>query len=319
MAIEHMARGYKTAIQLDFEKSFGVAPDSPASVALPVNSFGLNVSRSKNSAQTLTGRRDPVMPYDGNVSTGGDIVVPVDARAFGYWLKLLFGAPATTGSGSKFTHVFKPEDTSPSGIVQCSYGTEPVTYGKYYGCKVSSLEMAVGGDEELTATISMAGKGASFSEDNYNGSPANIVMKRFSNFQAVLTKGGEPFATCTSFSLTIDNGLDTDTRTLGSKGELYDLPEGIMSVTGSVTSLFASLEMLSEAEASNEIALELTLTIDEDNKLTFRFPEVQLQFNTPTVDGPQGVRLEQDFVAYYNDSADNAVCVVTLKNDVASY
>ncbi len=121
------------------------------------------------------------------------------------------------------------------------------------------------------------------------------------------------------FNFTIDNGLDTDTRTLGSAGELYDIPEGIMSVTGTATCLFTSLTMLQAAQASTEMSLELTFQIDASNKLSFLFPEVQLQFQGPTVDGPSGVRTEYAFVAYFNNSSQNTVCQVTLTNDVEEY
>ncbi len=314
------ARGYKTTILMDYESSFGVAPSTAAGVALPVNSFGVTTSRAKNSAQTLTGRRDPVEPFDGNVETAGDVVVPVDARAFGYWLKLLFGDPtdATVTTGV-YSHTYKPGDEAPSAVLQCSYGTDTPTYGKFSGCKVSSLQISAGGDEELTATISVVGKNAAYSTTNYNDEPTAVAMKRFSNFQATLKKDNNAFGVCTGFSFTIDNGLDTDTRTLGSAGELYDIPEGIMSVTGTATCLFTSLTMLQAAQASTEMSLELSFQIDASNKLVFLFPEVQLQFQGPTVDGPAGVRTEYSFVAYYNNSSDNTVCKVTLTNDQASY
>ena len=319
MPIEKVARGYKSAILMDYESSFGVAPTNAASVELPVNTFGLTVSRAKNSAQTLTGRRDPVEPFDGNVETSGDVVVPVDARAFGYWLKLLFGDPTDSGSASPYTHTYKPGDEAPSAILQCSYGTDTETYGKFTGCKVSSLQITAGGDEELTATISLVGKNATYSTTNYDSSPSSVVMKRFSNFQATLKKDNVAFGVCTGFNFTIDNGLDTDTRTLGSAGELYDIPEGIMSVTGTATCLFTGLTMLQAAQASTEMSLELVFQIDASNKLSFLFPEVQLQFQGPTVDGPAGVRTEYAFVAYYSNSSQNAVCQVTLTNDVESY
>ena len=324
---DKVARGYKTTCMLDYESSFGVAPTTKAPVILPINSFGLTVSRNKNSAQTLRGRRDPDMPFDGNVETAGDLVVPVGVRAFGYWLKLLFGAPTTTsdtsGEDPVYTHVFKPGDEAPSAVIQCAYGTSPATYGHYSGCKISSLQLAAGGDEELTATLSMAGKMATFDTTSYDAgltdAAAPVVLKRLSNFQASLKRDNETFAVCTGFDINIDNGLDTDTRTLGTAGELYDIPEGIMSVTGNVTCLFTSLAMLNEAKNSTEMALELKFTIDEANSLAILLPEVQIQYQGPTVEGPTGIRTQYPFVAYCNDSSEDTVVKVTLVNDVEEY
>ena len=319
MALEKIARGYKTTCLLDFETSFGTAPAVAGGKLMPINSFGLNVSRAKNSATTLTGRRDPSEPFDGNVEVSGALTVPVDARAFPYWLKLLFGAATTTGSAAPFTHVFKPGDESPSAVVQTNYGTSPVTFGKFTGCKVSSLAMQAGGDGELTATVNLVGRDVEYSETNYNASAELINMKRFSNFQATLKSDGTVIATVTDFSLTIDNGLDTSIRTLGSGGKLYDIPEGLLSVSGSMTAMFTNMVLLNKAKANTELSLELGWSIDDSNKITFKLPEVQIQFQGPTVDGPTGVKAEYPFVAYFNDSADNACIIATVVNDVASY
>ena len=320
MPIEPVARGYKTALTLDYETTFGVVPEaaSRAGVVLPINTFGLNVSRNKNSAQTLTGRRDPVEPFDGNVEVSGDVVVPVDTRAFGYWLKLLLGSPTTTGS-TTYTHVYKVSDTTPSGIVQCTYGTDPLTYGLFDGVKVSSMSMTVGGDEELTATLSLAGHNVAYSSTDYNDEASLVTLKRLNNFQASLKKDGTTFATCTSVDLTIDNGLDTSIRTIGGGGMVYDIPEGIMSVTGTMSCLFTSLDMLNAAKASTEMSLELAISIDVSNSLTFAFQEVQLQYQGPTVDGPTGIMTEYPFVAYFADGSNDSVVTATLVNDVASY
>ena len=41
--------------------------------------------------------RDPLAPIKDAVTADGDVVVPLDAEAFGFWLKAAFGAPTTTG------------------------------------------------------------------------------------------------------------------------------------------------------------------------------------------------------------------------------
>jgi len=317
---EQIARGYKTQCLLDFEESFGTAPSTPAGKILPINSFGVNVSRNKNSAETLTGRRDPVEPFDGDVEVSGDVVVPVDLRAFPWWLKLLMGAPATTEDTGVYTHVFKVSDTTPSGILQCQFGTDPLSYGLFNGAKVSSLSMTVGGDEELTATLSIAGRNAVYSTTNYDSSATPVTLKRLNNFQAQLKRNGSNFATVTQLDLTIDNGLDTSIRTIGGEGMVYDIPEGIMNVSGTMTALFTGLDLIEEAKNSTEMSLEVGVEIDASNSFKILFPEVQAQYQGPQVEGATGITVEFPFVAYFNnDTTNNSCVVITVKNDVASY
>ncbi len=317
---DQIARGYKTQCLLDFEESFGVAPSTPAGVILPINSFGVNVSRNKNSAETLTGRRDPVEPFDGDTEVSGDIVVPVDCRAFPYWLKLLLGAPVTTGDSAPYTHVFKVSDTTPSGILQCKFGTDPLSYGLFKGAKVSSMSMSVGGDGELTATFSIAGREATYSNTDYDANATAVVLKRLNNFKAKLKKDGADFAKVTQFDINIDNGLDTSIRTIGGEGMVYDIPEGIMNVSGSMTTLFTGLDLITAAENSTEMSLELKIDVDENNSMTILLPEVQSQYQGPQVEGATGITVEAPFVGYYNNDVTNNSCVViTVKNDVSSY
>lgn len=323
MAIEAVARGYKTQCLMDWEASFGEPKSAAGGAILPVNSFGLNVSRALNSAQTLTGRRDPVTPFDGNVEITGDIVVPVDTRAFGWWLKLLLGSPTTTSktvnSKAVYTHVYKPSDNCPSAVIQSRYGTTATHYGKFTGCKATSMRITTGGDDELTATFSIAGQDVAYSTSNYNTGAELVALNRLNNFQASLTRGEALLATCTQFDFTIDNGMDTSIRTLGSKGKLYDIVEGIMSITGTATMLFTNLTTLNAAQNSTEIAFTIQWAISDTAKLSFNFPEVRLQFQGPTVDGPTGILTEFPFIAYFNDDAKDTSCVATLVNDVRSY
>ena len=71
-------------------------PGSPKGYDMPFNSYGVSLSRSLTAAETISGTRNPKEPFAGNTDVSGDIVVPVDLIAFGYWLRGLFGAPTTT-------------------------------------------------------------------------------------------------------------------------------------------------------------------------------------------------------------------------------
>jgi hypothetical protein len=88
------AKGALSRLLLDYETTFGSDPASPNGRSLPFNTCGLEGSQAKNSPATITGTRNPVAPFAGNVDAAGSIVVPVDSTAFFYWLRLMFGAPA---------------------------------------------------------------------------------------------------------------------------------------------------------------------------------------------------------------------------------
>ena len=77
--------------------------------------------------------------------------------------------------------------------------------------------------------------------------------------------------------------------------------------------------LLTSAKNSTELDVSLSFTIDANNSLVFKLPQVQLSFDGPTIDGPTGIKMDQNYVAYYNGNADNAAVVVTLKNDIASF
>ena len=316
MAIDPVAVGAKSNIVVDYETSYGVAPATPAGVVLPLNSFSLKPSRAKNKAATLTGRYDPAAPFDGNTDVSGAAVVPVDSRALGYWLKAMFGDPTTTGAAAPFTHVFKSNNDMPSLVTQAKYGN---FFGQYSGCKVSSFAMNAGGDGELTATINMMGKSADFVDTNYDATAELVTMKRFSNFQGALTSGGTSLGVVTAFSLNMDFGLDNSIRPISGGGYVYDLVQGVMAVTGSLTVFITNKNLLTSAKNSTELEVSLSFTIDANNSLVFKLPQVQLSFDGPTIDGPTGIKMDQNYVAYYNGNADNAAVVVTLKNDIASF
>ena len=110
MSCAGQQRGGQTALLLDFEPTYGVDPTF-AAIQMPFISESLSGTRNQNQSEVINGRRDQVRPFQGNKDVQGDIVVPIDKRYFGYWLKALLGAPVTTGVGP-YTHVYKVDNVN---------------------------------------------------------------------------------------------------------------------------------------------------------------------------------------------------------------
>lgn len=90
------AKGSLSRLVMAFENTYGSLPAVPVGKVMPFNTCGLKGDAPKNTPDTITGRRDPVRPFEGNQNVTGAIVVPVDFRNFPWWLRGCFGAPAST-------------------------------------------------------------------------------------------------------------------------------------------------------------------------------------------------------------------------------
>jgi hypothetical protein len=304
---------YKTAVTTGFK--------------MPVNSNTVQGKAARNTVATLTGNRNAVEPFKGNLDVGGDIVVPVDNVAFGYWLKAMFGAPVTTGASAPYEHVFTIPTAQPSVIVQ--KGFPDFTTDQFYqamGSKISQMQLEFGGDGELTATLTILGAKESKSTSTmFSVSETEIDLSlRYSNFHASVKEGGSTASNIKSVSITVDFDLDGDQRVIGGGGERGSIPDGIVKVTGNVKGMFddASIATIAKGYDDTESSLMITLTPAapyDAYTLVFDIQELLYSQASPQIQGPQGIDFDMDFSAYYNNGADASIITVTLNSSQATY
>ena len=77
---------------LAFETVYGTAP-AGGYTRVPFASTSLGAEQPLISSELLGYGRDPTAPIKDAVTADGDVVVPIDAAAFGFWLKAAFGEP----------------------------------------------------------------------------------------------------------------------------------------------------------------------------------------------------------------------------------
>src|SRR5579875_362085 len=112
------ARGANAVMALAFESSYCTPPGSGFK-KVPFVSAALGEQQNLIESDLLGYGRDPQAPARDVINNDGDVVVPLDLRNFGYWLKLLFGTPTTSqglaASGS-FTFDGQPANNSTVSI-----------------------------------------------------------------------------------------------------------------------------------------------------------------------------------------------------------
>jgi len=282
---------------------------------MPVNSSGVKGSKNQTSPATIRGNLNPVEPFDGNWSVGGQIVVPVDSIAFWYWLQLAFGTPVTTGASSPYTHTYKAGNGRPSFTLEHRF-TELGTakYFQYTGCKISSMSISAGSDGELIATFDVIGAVETIASTSFDASPTTLSLARLKNSHLTLKEGGSAIANAKMVDFNINFNLDTRNYVIAGGGVLGSLPDGVYSVTGNMNALFEDTALLAKAIAGTESSIELTFTGAATSILVIDFNELKYSPNSPGIDGPQGIAISLPFSAYYDNDASATSVLVTLTN-----
>jgi len=311
-------RGVNTTIIVGFENvAYGTV--ATAGFVLPMNTCGIVGAKNRNSPATLTGSRNTVAPFVGNQNVSGPIVVPADSGAMPYWLAAMFGDPTTTGS-DPYTHEFKVGSSMPSFSLEEAFtDLASAVYQRFVGCKISTFSMTVGGDGELICNMEVLGAQMSHETSAFDGSPTTVSLARVENFDAAILEGGGSLANATELSLSLDFGLDPNSFVIGGGGIRGDIPEGLVTVTGNLKTLFESKTLLDKATGDTETSLKVTVTASASSILEFEIQELLYSVNGVPVEGPQGLIVSLDFVGYYTDGSEASNIVARVTNSVAAY
>jgi len=220
-----------------------------------------------------------------------------------------------------------------SAILEVSFeDMDPKVYHRYQGVKVDTMEIEIGGDGELLATMNLVGADRKTPIEAGDDSDADHISvldsavaaleassTRFHNFQATATEGGSTVNLLTTLKITHNNQLDRTSLVIGGGGVKIALPEGIAKTEGSINALFADAAILNKAKNNTESSIGVGFENAVGHQLSFAMEELKYAQKDPGVTGPAGVRLETDWKAYYNDGDLGSIFVATLLNDQPAY
>jgi len=309
------ATGANAKLYGKLEAAYGTAAEDDYA-QLPFVTCDLGAEQPLEANDVLGLGREPAPPSRGTITDTGTIVVPVDLRDLGFWLTLLFGPPATSGTTPNFVHAFTSGAAAlPSATLEVGYPEVP-RYFENVGVMVDSIKFPWATSGKANATVAVIAQGESDSATSSAGTPTGRVLTRFQQSMGSIKLGGSALAAITAGELTIANALDP-VRTIRPDGKIDGCDLGVAAVTGQISARFADTTLLDAATSGTSVTLSLGWAIDPTRSLTIDLPAVFLPRAKRQISGPKGIEMRFNFQAA--KPATGAFCTVTLKNDVASY
>ncbi len=243
------AQGARALMALAFETTYGTPPAS-GFTRMPFASTSLGAEQPLLNSELLGYGRDPLAPIKDAVTADGDVVVPLDAEAFGFWLKAAFGAPTTTGTGP-WTHEFQSGSwTLPSMSIETGMPEVP-RYAMYSGCVLDQITWQMQRSGLLTATARLVAQGETVgTATSAFGAPASppaaLELKRFGHFNGAITRNGSALGNVVSAEITYANNLDR-IETIRNDGRIDGADPSIAALTGRIEVRFADQTLVTQA------------------------------------------------------------------------
>lgn len=313
-----MARAYGANVQLlgKFESAYGTPPAGNY-IQLPFVSSDLGSEQGLIASDLLGQGRDPSQPIRDVIRVEGNIVVPVDLRNFGHWLKALLGAPTTAEDDDLYTHAFVSGLAAlPSLALEVGMPDIPA-YFMSSGIRANSLQLSFSRSGAANATINCIAQGETRAGSSAGGTPTSASLTRFNQFQGSVKKDGVQLGNVTGAQLTYSNNLER-IETIRSDGKIDGVDPTIAALTGNIDVRFADTALIDAATNNTPIELEFAYVINEDFALIFTAHEVYLPKPKLSVTGPGGIQATFDWQAA-KASSPARMLTVTLSNDVESY
>jgi len=311
-----MARAYGANAHLlgKFETVYGTPPSGDY-IKFPFVSSNLGSEQGLIASDLLGQGRDPSQPIRDVIKVEGDVVVPVDLRNFGHWLKALLGVPTTTGAGP-YVHAYESGASSlPSISLEVGMPDIPA-YFTNMGVRLNSMQLTFARSGAANATLNGIAQGETRAAVSGGGTPTVAALTRFNQFQGSVKKDGTQLGNITGAQLTYSNNLER-IETIRSDGKIDGADPTIAALTGTIEVRFADTALIDAATNNTPVELEFGYVIDANRSLIFTAHEVYLPKPKLAISGPGGVQASFNWQAA--KPAVGQMLTVELTNDIEEY
>lgn len=314
------ARGANALMNLAFETAYGTPPASGYK-QMPFVSSQLGAEQALTESDLLGLGRAPSDPMLDVVTNDGDVVVPVDSQAFGWWLRLLFGAQAPNADGDGYIHTFRSGAIAiPSASAEIGHPDVPA-YSTNYGLRANTLQIQMRRNGWLDATIGLIGQGeTALAATSSAGTPTAFdatLNKRFTQPTGQVLIDDMQVGGVVEATISFSNVLEK-VETIRPSGEIEDSDPGMPTASLGLTLKFADRALMLKATSGTPVKIVLAWSIPGANRtLRIELPRVFLPRSKRPVTGPAGIQMTVNAMA--STPTGGSMMSVILRNDVSSY
>jgi len=166
------------------------------------------------------------------------------------------------------------------------------------------------------ATIACIAQGETRGTTSGAGTPIELDLTRFNQFQGEVRRDGTLLGNVTSAEISYSNNLDR-IETLRADGKIDGADPTIAARTGTLEVRFADTTLMDVATSGTAVELQFAYRIDDDRLLRLTAHAVYLPKPKLAIQGPGGVQASFAWQAA-RDRVLGRMCTVTLINDIAS-
>lgn len=236
----------------------------------------------------------------------------------GHLLRAALGAPATTGTGTPYTHTFVPAATKFSAAAALPPYSITAKRGsmihRYSGAQLNRLSLSQPKDDALQLDTDWIAKGVADVTDTVLTQEAG---QRFRFQHLSVKRDAATFDTLESLGITIENNLETE-ELLNGSDEISGTDFGDSAINVEMTMSFQNVADYADFKANTTRPWEFTWTLNANTSLAIKIPRLNISAFSAPISGPGRITASVSGQGEFDAVAGHGIQVV-LKNDTATY
>jgi hypothetical protein len=290
-------------------------------ILLPWKSASAGLTVALEESDVVTEGRQPAKPSEGALDGKLSYSTELNPYNAAWFFRQLLGKAVVTDLTGGIGQAVFTISALPVGFSFEIQNTDIPSVATFSGCKGGTWSITVNATGKIALDI--AGKASVEQTETrvsvLDGAPLNYGHNPFQAKVATLTEGGTSASgKITSLKIDYDNDLSGE-PTVGSGGTMDGIVEGKPKLKFSIDTMFKDTTYYAKAKNRTESSFKVELPLGTgdgsagNEKFTLEMTETLYELPERKLDGPKGLKVPFNGIAYFQDDAGGETIKITIK------